>query len=99
MDGRQERELEKHPESGFPGHIMGPRVILQSWRSFDHLEAHARDPDRLHWPAWTEFDRRGRRAGVGPGSHRVAVGPPGGVGSVPTAGPFLGTSSARMGSQ
>jgi len=51
-------ELKKHPESGCLGHIFSTRVIVQYWRSFEHLEAYARDPDHLHWPAWKEFNRR-----------------------------------------
>ena len=56
------RELEQHPESGFLGHTMGIRVIVQYWRSFEHLESYARDPDRLHWPAWVDFNNRVGRA-------------------------------------
>ncbi len=56
------RELEQRPESGFLGHTMGIRVIVQYWRSFEHLEAYARDPDRLHWPAWVDFNNRVDRA-------------------------------------
>jgi len=52
------RELERRPESGFLGHIMSFGVIVQYWRSFEHLEAYARDPDRLHWPAWVDFNKR-----------------------------------------
>ena len=52
------RELQSRPESGFLGHVMGMGVIVQYWRSFDHLEAYARAHDRLHWPAWVAFNRR-----------------------------------------
>jgi Domain of unknown function (DUF4188) len=55
---RMIRELEKHPESGFLGHIMNLGVIVQYWRSFEHLEAYARDPNQLHWPAWIAFNKR-----------------------------------------
>jgi hypothetical protein len=55
---RMIRELERHPESGFLGHILTWRVIVQYWRSFEHLEAYARDPDQIHWPAWVDFNRR-----------------------------------------
>ena len=37
---RMLRELAAHPESGFLGHVMSPRVIVQYWQSFDHLEAY-----------------------------------------------------------
>ena len=61
------QELERKPESGFLGHIMSFGVIVQYWRSFEHLEAYARDPDQLHWPAWTDFNKRvgGSRGDVG----------------------------------
>jgi hypothetical protein len=51
-------ELKKRPESGFLGHIMGLGVIVQYWRSFEHLEAYARDQNQSHWPAWVDFNRR-----------------------------------------
>ena len=52
------KELEKRPESGFLGHNgLGP-VIVQYWRSFEHLEAYARSKDMGHWPAWVDFNRR-----------------------------------------
>lgn len=57
-------ELERRPESGFLGHILSFSVIVQYWRSFEHLESYARDPDHLHWPAWTDFNKRvGRSRG------------------------------------
>lgn len=64
---RMLRELERTPDSGFLGHIAGFRVIVQYWRSFEHLEAYARNPDREHWPAWLDFNRRvgGSRGDVG----------------------------------
>ena len=33
-------------------------TFVQYWRSFDHLEAYARAPNKHHWPAWVEFNRR-----------------------------------------
>jgi hypothetical protein len=56
--GRMLRELAARPESGFLGHIMGTKVIVQYWRSFEHLEAYARSQDRDHWPAWVAFNQR-----------------------------------------
>src|SRR4051812_34077397 len=52
------KELEAHPESGFLGHNGLGKIIVQYWRSFDHLERYARDRNALHWPAWVEFNRR-----------------------------------------
>lgn len=52
------KELEAHPESGFLGHNGLGKVIVQYWRSFEHLEAYARAKDKKHWPAWVDFNRR-----------------------------------------
>jgi hypothetical protein len=58
---RMIKELVKKPESGFLGfQIYGgiPPVIVQYWRSFEHLEAYAKDRDGLHYPAWKEFNTK-----------------------------------------
>jgi hypothetical protein len=52
------KELEAHPASGFLGHNGLSRVIVQYWRSFEHLEAYARSKEMSHWPAWVDFIRR-----------------------------------------
>ncbi|MGA8617191.1 MAG: DUF4188 domain-containing protein [Candidatus Sulfotelmatobacter sp.] len=52
------KELEGHPESGFLGHNGFGRVIVQYWRSFEHLEAYARAKDKKHWTVWIDFNRR-----------------------------------------
>lgn len=52
------KELEKNPESGFMGSISGGLMLVQYWRSFDHLEAYARSHDNEHWPAWVAFNKR-----------------------------------------
>jgi hypothetical protein len=64
---RMIRELQRRPDSGFLGHIMSTGVIVQYWRSFEQLEAYARNHDQLHWPAWVDFNRRvgGSRGDVG----------------------------------
>ena len=51
-------ELKRQPDSGFLGHTMSMRVIVQYWRSFAHLEKYARSQDGRHWPAWVDFNRR-----------------------------------------
>jgi hypothetical protein len=55
---RMLRELRGRPESGFLGAIQSAGVIVQYWRSFEHLEAYARDQDQSHWPAWVDFNKR-----------------------------------------
>jgi len=53
------KELSDKPESGFLGfQIFGgiPPVMVQYWRSFEHLEAYAKDRNGLHYPAWKAFN-------------------------------------------
>jgi hypothetical protein len=60
---RMLRELEGRPESGFLGanqyfgSLRRP-MLVQYWRSFEQLEAYARDRDATHWPAWVSFNKR-----------------------------------------
>ena len=58
------RELEAAPpEVGFLGHTgLGMRVIVQYWRSFDHLEVWARADGGKHRTAWSAFNRAARDA-------------------------------------
>ena len=59
---RMLQELARRPECGLLGYTFGFPVIVQYWRSFDHLEAYARDTDLSHWPAWVAFNKRSGRA-------------------------------------
>ena len=52
------KELANKPESGFLGAQSGFGVIVQYWKSFDQLEAYAKDRDALHYPAWKAFNTR-----------------------------------------
>ncbi|XOV87049.1 MAG: DUF4188 domain-containing protein [Pseudomonadota bacterium] len=58
--GRMLEELSRHPEMGlmhvesWPGRTA---ILVQYWRSFDHLHAYARARDAEHLPAWAEFNR------------------------------------------
>jgi hypothetical protein len=56
-------ELAKDPSSGFLGAtqaLISPRmpVVIQYWRSFEHLERYARSKDAVHYPAWVQFNKR-----------------------------------------
>ncbi len=59
---RMLRELERNRSMGLLGSrlMVGGRTItlVQYWRSFDQLEAFAKDPQDLHLPAWRAFNRR-----------------------------------------
>jgi len=60
------KELSMKPESGFLGfQIHGglSPVIVQYWRSFEHLEAYAKDRDGFHYPVWKEFNTKIRSNG------------------------------------
>jgi hypothetical protein len=59
---RMIKELEAHPESGFLGHEAAGPLMVQYWRSFEHLERYARNPDQEHFPAWADFNRKNARA-------------------------------------
>lgn len=57
---RMVRELYADPSSGFLGaHAWFgiTTVMLQYWRSFDHLERYAKDRSQQHLPAWAAFNR------------------------------------------
>ena len=55
---RMIKELKAHPESGVLGFTGFGKIIVQYWRSFEHLEAYARSHDQHHWPAWVDFNKR-----------------------------------------
>lgn len=57
---RMLKELANSPESGCLGTYQTMGVIVQYWRSFEHLEAYARSHDAEHWPAWVAFNRKVR---------------------------------------
>ena len=75
---RMLKELAADPASGFLGYQQSLTVIVQYWRSFEHLEAYARDRDRAHWPAWVAFNQRLGRSrgevGIWHETYRVAPG-------------------------
>jgi len=102
---RMLKELRGRPESGFLGYTMGFPVIVQYWRSFEHLEGYARGKDLAHWPAWVAFNKSvgGSRGDVGiwHETYRVLAGqyeavysgmPPFGLGKI---GQLMPASGAR----
>ena len=99
--------LLKHPEKGLLGYEAGLKTIVQYWRSFDHLEAFAKDRDDPHLAAWRNFWRRvgkSDRTGIWHETYLVRAGdyeaiygnmPPYGLGKASTLVPVAGDSSAR----
>lgn len=69
-------ELIAQPEKGLLGYRMGFPVIVQYWRSFEQLEAFARDPGDLHRPTWLNYYRRrsNGRAGIWHETYLVRAG-------------------------
>jgi hypothetical protein len=100
-------ELMAHPERGLLGYRMGFPTIVQYWRSFEQLEAFARDPGDLHRPAWLEFYRRAPdgRSGIWHETYLVRAGeyeaiydsmPVGGLAAAGRPVDLRGDSSARQ---
>ena len=59
--GKMLKELHAHPEMGFLGQeSWGGRttIMMQYWRSFDHLEAYAKNREAAHLPAWSAFNKQ-----------------------------------------
>ncbi len=55
------KELAAQPDSGLLGvrRIFGlsDNMIVQYWRSFEHLETYARNAQQQHLPAWQAFNK------------------------------------------
>lgn len=63
---RMLKELFKNPESGFisANYWFGrTTIMMQYWRSFEHLEVYAKDKTGEHYPAWHEFNLKIRKSG------------------------------------
>ena len=57
---RMLRELYSHPELGFvhaEAWFGRTTIMVQYWRSMEHLLAYARNKDAEHLPAWRDFNR------------------------------------------
>jgi hypothetical protein len=99
--------LVAHPEKGLLGYQMGLPIIVQYWRSFDHLEAFASDTDDPHLAVWRSYWKRvgtGGRTGVWHETYLVRAGeyeaiyanmPPFGLGKAGNLVPLQDSSSAR----
>lgn len=64
---RMLKELDQHPELGclgYQSYLSGRTVmVVQYWRSAEHLNDYASARDKQHLPAWREFNRRVRDNG------------------------------------
>jgi hypothetical protein len=99
--------LVAHPDKGLLGYEMGLPTIVQYWRSFDHLEAFARDKDDPHLDVWRRYWRRvgkSDRTGIWHETYLVKAGqyeaiygnmPPHGLGKAGRLIPVGESSAAR----
>ena len=55
--------LVAHPDKGLLAYEMGFPTIVQYWRSFEQLEAFAKDAEDPHLAAWRNYWRRVGRSG------------------------------------
>ena len=51
------KELNRNPELGMLAHVIGMKLIVQYWRSFEHLEVYARSREHEHLPARKTFNQ------------------------------------------
>ena len=75
---RMLKELAARPELGLLGYVPGFTVIVQYWKSFEHLEAYARSGANGHLPAWKRFNEQMRKSrgdvGIWHETYRVRAG-------------------------
>jgi hypothetical protein len=59
--------LTAHPQKGLLGYQMAGFTVIQYWRSFEHLEAFAKNTDDPHLDVWRNYWKRvskNARAGI-----------------------------------
>lgn len=100
--------LGERPEKGFLGYQSFGLVNVQYWRSFEHLEAFAKDQDDPHLQAWRNYWQRvGKdpRSGIWHETYLVRNGeyeaiygnmPPTGLGKASTLVPVAESVMARQ---
>ena len=111
---RMLKELESQPKLGMlGGEMWGGRttILVQYWRSAEHLFAYAKNREAQHLPAWRAFNRAvgtGGKVGVWHETYLVSPGgyeniyvnmPPfglGKVGTVAAAGGGMYSAEARL---
>ncbi len=106
--GHMLKYLSEQPDKGLLGYQMGYPTIVQYWRSFEHLEAFARDADDPHLQPWRNYWRRvgkSDRTGIWHETYLVRAGeyeaiygnmPTIGLGTAATLLPVAESSTARL---
>jgi hypothetical protein len=99
--------LTEHPEKGLLGYESHGLMIVQYWRSFEHLERFAKDDSDPHLATWRRYWRRvgkNPRSGIWHETFLVRAGeyeavygnmPPYGLGRASEVVPMGADSSAR----
>ncbi len=106
-------ELAQHKEMGMLGartHLgLRNTMVVQYWRSFDHLAAYAGNRNAAHFPAWMAFNKHvssNGDVGIWHETYHVAAGqhesvynnmPAYGLGAAGTLVPAVGHKSTAMG--
>ena len=104
------KELDATPDAGLLGYDQYLGVIVQYWRSFEHLERYARAKEKQHWPAWIDFHKKVGMAsgdvGIWHETYKVAAGqyecvygamPPKGLGKAGRLVPATGARDSARG--
>jgi hypothetical protein len=58
---RMLKELYRNPHMGLISHEQWfgkTTIMIQYWKSFEHLENYAKNKDSSHLPAWAEFNKK-----------------------------------------
>ncbi len=106
--GHMLKYLTERPDKGLLGYETAGFTVIQYWRSFDHLEAFARDDTDPHLAVWRNYWKRvGRSARSGiwhetylvrDGEYEAIYGnmPAHGLGKATSLIPMSESSSARQ---
>lgn len=90
-------ELYKSPDLGLISHEQWfgrTTIMVQYWKSFEHLEAYAKNKTGCHLPAWAEFNKNiGSNGDVGIW-HETYLSKPGAFESVYNNMPIFGLAKA-----
>ncbi|MGK2318257.1 DUF4188 domain-containing protein [Gordonia rhizosphera] len=101
------KHLIQHPDKGLLGYQNFGLTNVQYWRSFEHLEAFAKDPNDPHSAAWRQYWKRvgnSTRSGIWHETFLVRAGeyeaiygnmPATGLGRAGRLVPISGSTSAR----
>lgn len=106
--GHMLKYLTQHPEKGLLGYQSAGFTTIQYWRSFEHLEAFARDTDDPHLAVWRNYWKRvgkSDRVGIWHETYLVRAGeyeaiygnmPPHGLAKAADLVPLAASSGARQ---